>query len=256
MCKQNILTKTISMLSIVVLTHSIANANDDGTERLKVTMTSIKEPVFSSACVDGADWCPEYPDAINLDRNKVITALKHELLCADNESLDSHDHWDSAEHLLDAGGADQVSAAISYAVLRDTGLNIHEIKLALEKLADLDTSTSMQAFEEIYEHSEQLITRQFRHANIPNVSPAERESLIQNQAADLRRMVVLALRDNQRVHANSLLERALDDTELSVTVAAGRELLKHPKSSGGNKVNQRCAFSRDKQAQRFCQLLK
>ena len=256
MCKQNILTKAVSILSVIVLTHSVANANNDGAERLKETVTSIKASVVSSSCIDGADWCPEFPEAIKLDREELITALKHELLCADNESLDPLDHRTRVEHVLDAGAADQVSAAISYAVLRDTGLNIHEIKLALEKLADLDTRTSIQAFEEIYEHSEQLITRQFEHTKMPNVSPAERESLIQSQAADLRRTVVLALRDNQHVYASSLLERALDDGELSVSVAAGRELLKHSKSSGSNKVNQRCKFAKYEHAQRFCRLVR
>jgi len=254
MCKKYRLTKAVSIFSVIILTHSIANANGDDTGRLKETVTSMKASVVSTSCVDGAGWCPEYPDSLKLDRNEVITALKHEMLCGDGETLDSHDHLMSVDHLLEAGGVDAVSEAISHAVLSDTGLETHEIKLALEKLAHLDNSVAMQAYEEIYEHSEKLVNRQFEHAKMPKLSPAERKSLIQSQAADLRRTIVLVLRDNERVPANNLLERALDDSDLSVAVTAGRAILKRSKFPVTHKIQQRCANA-TKEQQKFCRLV-
>jgi len=245
----------LSLAAASLLVHSSSYANGDGASSLNVIHSMTDNPIIEIGCVDGAGYCPQHPDGFSLNPQQVIGAIQHEVVCSEDISGATHLHDGASPHLDVTDNSSYAAAALSHAILSNPTLQLHEIKLAIQKLAHLESDIALRAFAEIYAQSDKLAKRVIGRAKLPEVREGEKAAMIERQAADLRRVVILALRSINQVETDRLLAQALDDSAPAVAVAAGREIQRRTNRSGNSLVDQRCAYATDVQGQTLCNLM-
>ena len=177
-------------------------------------------------CILDSDACPHFPISSAFSRSEISDALKAEAICDDGGT--STEEIDRLSKLLQFDSKANVAAAISNVMLSDPNLQLHDLKIGVKMLADLDIESSIAYLNELYKESVPLVKRIVQGADLRHVSEGDIRDLILRQAADIRRNIVLALQGKTQSSAFELISKALDDNDASVSLSAARVLQRQP----------------------------
>lgn len=158
--------------------------------------------------------CPAFPRASTLDKNAMMRAL-HELA-----GCGEADHGPDTSPIT-AGDPKVVTEALAHLALVEKGMSLHARKMALELIVDLGSASAAEHLSTAYEVSSALAALAFEGLALPK---SELEAMVDGQAEEMRRVVVLAAARVSHPSAEALIERALEDPSPSVSIAAKKAL--------------------------------
>jgi hypothetical protein len=175
-------------------------------------------PARAIECTAGATFCPAFPTSLRVSRAAFLEQLQHMSGCSDGDEA-------GREHRLrEAGDAASVTTALAHLVLADPSLSLHDVKNAIELIAEPRSENGLQALREVYERSNALVARTIEGGPLSGLDRQEQERYVAKQSEELRRIVVLAVAKDDSAAATSLLRQAVSDEGRSVAIAAARAL--------------------------------
>lgn len=201
------ITRLIAV-AVGVLAGAPAWAQSDG-EPPAATFTRARPE--GARCAVGARACPAYPKGVALDAKALAEALEHLIGCS------VEDHGADRAKVLQAGRPEAVSAALAHVVLVDAGLSLHARKLGLELMAELGAEAGVEHLTAAFEDAKALAELSFVGLQLPQ---EDLQKMVELQAEELRRVVVLAAARDPQPGIDALLARAARDPGRSVAQAA------------------------------------
>lgn len=175
-------------------------------------------PARAIACIPGASLCPAYPTTLRISRAAFRGQLQGLSGCSDEEEPIKE------RRLREAGNPASVTTALAHLVLADPNLSLHDVKNAVDLIASTGSANGLQALQSIYDQSDALVTRTIEGSPVAALDRDARADYTRRQAEELRRIVVLAIAQDDSSAATSLLRRASNDAGRSVAIAAARAL--------------------------------
>lgn len=203
-----ITTLTLPMaLAVGLLGSAPAQAQSDGEPPLA---PQVRLRAAGLRCAEDARSCPAYPRASGLSRAEMIQALEQLVGCSDDAPGDR-------ARILESASPEVVSDGLAHLVLAERGLSLHTRKMAIELIAELAAKPGVGHLAAAFDDATALAEVAFEGLEVPK---EDLRKMVDAQAEELRRIVVLSVARDPSPAAAELIDRAARDPGVSVAKAA------------------------------------
>lgn len=210
---------TCGVITALLWVPATPAAEHVGDGEVKSVRLSQDREDANPACLSTSHDCPAFPQTLAFSPAEIEATLKGQALCVEAGEAIAED--DRLAPLLKLSAMPELARAIANVMLTRPGLQLHDLKIGIQLLAELNTDTALASLDQVYKDShplvERIVLRNMRQANEDELA-----AFVSSQAADLRRHVVLAVAGDPR--AATLLNAAREDADRSVARAADKAL--------------------------------